>query len=147
MSPSRGQRSLRLAVLHAGRPAPGMNAAVRVAVRVGMDQGHTLLAVRNGFRGLLDGCVEELEWMSVSGWVARPGAELGTTDFVPGTDQLARLASQLAAHRVDGLLLIGGWAAYETAHLLSTDAADQRGCRSRWCACQHRSTTTCLRRT
>ena len=94
-----------------------MNAAVRVAVRVGLDQGHTLLAVRNGFRGPLDGSVEELEWMSVSGWAARPGAELGTTDFVPGPDQLAHLASQLAAHRVDGLLLIGGWAAFETAHL------------------------------
>ena len=36
---------LRLAVLHGGDPAPGMNAAVRVALRVAMDRGHTVLAV------------------------------------------------------------------------------------------------------
>ena len=47
-----GQPALRLAVLHAGGAAPGMNTAVRVAVRVGMDRGHTMLGVRDGFRGL-----------------------------------------------------------------------------------------------
>ena len=53
-----GQRALRLAVLHAGGPAPGMNTAVRVALRVAMDRGHTVLGVRDGFRGLLDGRIE-----------------------------------------------------------------------------------------
>ncbi len=62
--PEPGQRALRLAVLHAGGPAPGMNTAVRVAVRVGMDRGHTLLAVRDGFRGLAEGRVEEMTWMT-----------------------------------------------------------------------------------
>ena len=47
-----GQRALRIAVLHADDPAPGMNSAVRVAVRVAMDRGHTVLAVADGFRGL-----------------------------------------------------------------------------------------------
>ena len=84
-----GQRALRLAVLHAGGPAPGMNTAVRVAVRVGMDRGHTLLAVRDGFRGLAEGRVEEMTWMSVSGWVSRPGADLGTDRFVPTPDDIA----------------------------------------------------------
>jgi 6-phosphofructokinase len=32
-----------------------MNTAVRVAVRVGLDLGHTMLGVRDGFRGLVDG--------------------------------------------------------------------------------------------
>src|SRR6266545_23737 len=48
-----GQRQLRLAVLHMGGPAPGMNTAVRAAVRLGLDRGHTMLAVRNGLTGLL----------------------------------------------------------------------------------------------
>ena len=47
-----GQRRLRLAVLHAGDPAPGMNTAIRAAVRVGLDRGHTMLGVRGGFAGL-----------------------------------------------------------------------------------------------
>ena len=32
-----------------------MNTAARVAVRVGMDRGHTMLGVRDGFRGLAGG--------------------------------------------------------------------------------------------
>ena len=114
-----GQRALRLAVLHGGDPAPGMNAAVRVALRVAMDRGHTVLAVADGFRGLLAGRIEPLDWMSVSGWVSRPGAELGTNRFVPCADDLSDIAAQLEAHRVDGLLVIGGWTGYLGAHRLS----------------------------
>ena len=54
--------------------------------------------------------------MSVSGWVSRPGAELGTNRFVPGADDVTGIATQLDAHRVDGLLVIGGWAGYLGAH-------------------------------
>ena len=119
-----GQRTLRLAVLHAGGAAPGMNTAARVAVRVGLDRGHTMLGVRDGFRGLTSGEVEELDWMSVSGWVARPGAELGTDRFVPQPDEMPRLAAELARHRVDGVLMIGGWAGYTAAHTISTYRVD-----------------------
>src|SRR5262245_27583538 len=90
-----GQRELRLGVLHSDEPAPGMNTAVRVAARVAMDRGHRVFAVRDGFPGLADGAIEELEWMSVSGWVARPGVELGTNQIVPDTELLPRIAAQL----------------------------------------------------
>jgi 6-phosphofructokinase 1 len=116
--PEPGRMALRLAVLHAGDPAPGMNAAVRVALRVAMDRGHTVLAVRDGFRGLADGRVELLDWMSVSGWVSRPGAELGTNRFVPDVDSLPAIAAQLDSHQLDGLLVIGGWAGHVGAHRL-----------------------------
>jgi 6-phosphofructokinase 1 len=122
--PEPGQRQLRLAILHGGGPAPGMNTAVRVAVRVAMDRGHTVLAVTDGFRGLADGRVREMEWMSVSGWVSRPGAELGTSRFVPGPDHLAGIATQLGNHDVDGILMIGGWAGYAAAHALTIHASD-----------------------
>jgi 6-phosphofructokinase 1 len=122
--PDPGQRSLRLALLHAGGTAPGMNAAVRVAVRIGMDRGHTVLAVRNGFRGLVDGTIDEMDWMTVSGWVSRPGAELGTSRFVPATDDLPLIAAQLRSHRIDGLLAIGGWAGYVAAHRMASHAGE-----------------------
>ena len=53
--PPEGQRRLRLAILHAGAPAPGMNAAVRAAVRLTTDDGHIALGVRRGFHGLAAG--------------------------------------------------------------------------------------------
>jgi 6-phosphofructokinase 1 len=118
-----GERQLRLGVLHAGPPAPGMNTAVRVALRVAMDRGHTVLGVRDGFRGLLAPTVEELGWMSVSGWVGVPGAQLGTDDAVLSPDEVERVGAALDAHDIDGLLVIGGWVGYDAAHRL----AERRG--------------------
>ena len=108
----------RIALLHAGGPAPGMNTAARVAVRHGIDKGNTMLAVQGGFPGLADGRIEKMEWMSVSGWVSQGGAELGTSRCVPDDSMLDRIAQSLRAHRVDGILMIGGWAGYESSHLL-----------------------------
>jgi 6-phosphofructokinase 1 len=116
--PKTGERQLRLAIMNAGGLAPAMNAAARAAVRLGMDQGHTFLAVRRGFHGLIEGHISELGWMSVSGWVARGGADLGTSRHVPGGRDFYAIAKNLETHRVDGLLIIGGWSGYEGAFQL-----------------------------
>ncbi|MHA6795676.1 6-phosphofructokinase [Pseudonocardia bannensis] len=113
-----GRKRFRLAVVHGGGPAPGMNTAVRAAVRLGLDRGYAVLAVRNGFRGLRDGDIREMDWMDVSGWVSSGGAELGTNRYVPAGDDVARIAEQVAAHRIDGLLMAGGWAGYAAAYAL-----------------------------
>jgi 6-phosphofructokinase 1 len=117
-APDPNQRRLRLAVLHGGAPAPGMNTAVRVAVRVAIDNGHTMLGVHNGFKGLADGAVEEMDWMSVTGWVSRGGAELGTSRFIPTGEAFDAIAGRLEEHAIDGLLMIGGWSGYHAAHAL-----------------------------
>jgi 6-phosphofructokinase 1 len=117
-APEQGARQLRLAVLHGGAPAPGMNTAVRVAVREGLDRGHSMLAVRNGFLGLRNGEIEEMEWMSVTGWVSRGGAELGTNRFHPEEEDLATIAQQVERYEVDGLLMVGGWSGYRAAHAI-----------------------------
>lgn len=43
--------------MNIGAPCAGMNAAVRAAVRMGIIQGHTMLAVHDGFDGLAQGQV------------------------------------------------------------------------------------------
>ena len=116
-----GRRRFRLAVMHGGGPAPGMNTAVRAAVRLGLDRGYTMLAVRNGSRGLRDGDVHEMQWMSVSGWVSSGGAEIGTNRYVPSGDAITQIAKQVGAHRIDGILMIGGWAGYQAAYTLHTN--------------------------
>ena len=116
------QSGQRLAVMHLGGPAPGMNAAVRTAVRLGLDRGHTMLAIRNGLVGLLKGTVGEMNWMSVHGWVARGGAELGTSRHSATSADFPRIAEVLAEHRIDGLMLIGGWISYEFAYQLASHA-------------------------
>jgi 6-phosphofructokinase 1 len=116
--PKPGQRQLRLAVMHAGSPAPGMNTAVRAAVRLGLDNGHTMLGVRNAFKGLVDGEIEEMHWMSVNGWATMGGAELGTNRKVPAASDFYAIARNIEKHRIQGLLIIGGWTAYQSAYQL-----------------------------
>ena len=113
-----GRTRFRIAVVHGGGPAPGMNTAARSAVRLTLDRGYTPLAVRNGFSGLRDGDVRELGWMDVSGWVSSGGAELGTNRYLPTGDDVARIADVLASHRISGLLMAGGWSGYAAAHTL-----------------------------
>ena len=119
-----GQRQLRLLVLHMGGPAPGMNTAVRTAVRIGLDRGHIMLAARNGLNGLLTDHIEEMGWMSVHGWVGRGGAELGTSRRVPTNEEYRLIAATLARHHIDGVLMIGGWAGYELAHQMHKRQSD-----------------------
>jgi 6-phosphofructokinase len=43
-----------IAVLTSGGDAPGMNAAIRAAARVGIEKGSEVLGVRNGFCAFQD---------------------------------------------------------------------------------------------
>jgi 6-phosphofructokinase 1 len=113
-----GQKRMRIAVMNAGSPAAGMNTGIRAAVRLGIDAGHILFGIQNGFQGLIDGEIQELHWMSVNGWTTMGGSELGTNRKVPeGTDFYA-IARNIEKYGIEGLLIIGGWTAYVSAFAL-----------------------------
>ncbi|MBZ0320163.1 MAG: 6-phosphofructokinase [Anaerolineae bacterium] len=116
--PIAGQKRLRLAVLNSGAPAPGMNAAIRAAIRIGLDKGHIMLGVNNGFQGLIDGEIEPMDWMSVNGWASVGGSELGANREVPSESTFYPVARTLERHEIEGLLVIGGWTAYQGAYRL-----------------------------
>jgi 6-phosphofructokinase 1 len=114
--PQPGKKRLRLGVMNSGAPAPGMNNAARAAIRIGMDQGHIMLGIRNGFEGFARAEVEELHWMSVNGWAVLGGSELGTNRTTPTGSDLYRIARTIEKHEIDGILIIGGWPAYESVY-------------------------------
>jgi 6-phosphofructokinase 1 len=111
--PHSPENSKRIALLHAGGPAPGMNTFVRAAVRLGLDKGHAILGVRNGWHGLAHADFVPLDWSSVEGWTAAGGAELGTTRTAPAKADLYKIARSIEENKIDALLVAGGWAAYE----------------------------------
>jgi 6-phosphofructokinase 1 len=116
--PIPGQKRFRIAMLNAGAPAPGMNTASRAVTRLGLDAGHILLGIHNGFEGLAAGEVEELNWMSMAGWASRGGSELGTSRHIPKASDLYNIARNIEIHKIEALLIIGGWNAYEAAYKL-----------------------------
>ena len=94
-----------------GAAAGGMNAATRAAVRYCLYQGHTPLAVYNGFNGLLDDNVTPLTWLGVDNWMARGGSELGTNRTLPSVN-IGQVASKFQEHGVNALMLVGGFEAF-----------------------------------
>ncbi|MBN1303881.1 MAG: 6-phosphofructokinase [Anaerolineales bacterium] len=115
------QKRYRIAILNAGAPAPGMNTATRTAVRLGLDKGHIMLGVRNGFEGLGEGEIEEFNWMSVTGWASMGGSELGTSRLVPQGKDLYSIARAIEDCKIDALLVVGGWSAYQAVYLMYTE--------------------------
>jgi 6-phosphofructokinase 1 len=120
--PSPGQSRFRIALLNAGTPAPGMNTASRAVTRLGLDKGHILLGIKNGFEGMAAGEVEELNWMSMNGWASRGGSELGTSRLVPEGSDLYKIARTIEVNEIEALLIIGGWNAYKSAHRLMLES-------------------------
>jgi len=113
--PTSNQRRLRLAVLSSGGPAPGMNTATRAAVRLGLDEGHQVLGIHGGFRGLIDGDIEELGWMSVRGWTTAGGCELGINRTIPRGKDFYTIARNIEDLKIDGILMVGGWSGYDAS--------------------------------
>ncbi|MFT8395641.1 6-phosphofructokinase [Propionibacterium sp.] len=121
--------SPRIAILHAGGLAPGMNTATRAAVRLGIARGFKMLGVRNGFNGLLRNEVEELAWEDVEGWTGEGGADLGLRRDVPPMSDYYAISRALEENRIDGLLVIGGWNAYIAAYQIQSEAERYPGFR------------------
>jgi 6-phosphofructokinase 1 len=117
-------RPLRIAVLHAGGVAPGMNTAARAAVRLLLDRGHRVLGVRNGMAGLLARDIVEMDWMSVSGWGQRGGAALGTSRHALEGKDLHMVARTIEDCQLDGLLMIGGYSGYDAVHRMVSERAN-----------------------
>lgn len=111
---------LNIAILNIGAPAAGMDAAARAVVRYGINRGHTIYGVSNGFSGLVRGCFERLEWMSVDDWTASGGSHLGTNRAVPGKDvDMSRVAFYLQKYKIQSLMLVGGFEAFTSLVQLS----------------------------
>ena len=106
-----------IAILTSGGDSPGMNAAVRAAVRVAIDKGLRVMGVLNGYQGLVTGNVAgqkpnivELKWRSVSGILNRGGTFIGTArseEFRTAEGQQKALAN-LRQEGVNALVVIGG---------------------------------------
>jgi phosphofructokinase-like protein len=100
----------RIAVLTGGGDVPGLNAAIRAVVRQAEAREIEAVGVRDGWRGLVDDDVVPLSRGAVSGILPRGGTMLGTsrTNPLAAQDGTRRVAATLAAHRIDGLVAIGG---------------------------------------
>ena len=111
----------RLAVLTGGGDAPGMNAAIRAAVRSGASLGFGMFGVRHGCSGLIAGDFLPLGPRDVGGILELGGAMLGTSRcpaFVAESGQETAVR-QLVQRDISGVVVIVGNGSQAGAHALS----------------------------
>lgn len=111
----------RIAVLTSGGDAPGMNAAIRAAVRNGVELGCEVFGVRNGYAGLMSGSFMPLGTRDVGGIIQRGGTMLGSArseEFKTAAGRKKALR-ELNQRGIEGLVVIGGNGSQTGAHALS----------------------------
>lgn len=100
----------KIGVLTSGGDAPGMNAAVRAAVRCGIDRGMEVYGVKRGYEGLLDGEIVNMNWQSVGDILQRGGTILRTarSSRFMEDEWVQHGAKILETFGIEGLIVIGG---------------------------------------
>ncbi len=99
-----------IAVFTSGGDAPGMNACIRAVVRAGIYKGLTVIGIKGGYEGMIEGDFIEMQSASVSNIVQRGGTILKSSRssrFM--TNEGMTLAyEQLKKNNIDGVVAIGG---------------------------------------
>ena len=111
----------RMAVLTSGGDAPGMNAAIRSVVRVGIDKGWELFGIQHGYSGLIGNNLISLGARDVSGIIQKGGTMLGSARCPEFKTEDGRLQALrvLKEHKIEALVIIGGGGSQTGAHALS----------------------------
>ena len=100
----------KIAILTSGGDAPGMNAAVRAAVRTGLSMGMEVFGIERGYEGLLDGEIRKMEWHSVGDILQRGGTILRTarSERFREAKWQKHAVDMLQTFGIEGLIVVGG---------------------------------------
>ncbi len=118
----------RLGILTSGGDAPGMNAALRAAVRTALEAGMDAVAIREGFRGLVTGgdAFRSMTWDDVGGIMHMGGTVIGTARSAEFRSRSGRLQAvqNLLEHGINRLMVMGGDGSLTAADLLHREWSD-----------------------
>ncbi|MDR1795567.1 MAG: 6-phosphofructokinase [Erysipelotrichaceae bacterium] len=104
-------------ILTSGGDAPGMNAAIRAVTRAALSNGLKVFGIMDGYQGLVEGRISELQRNSVSDIIMRGGTILGTARLPEFKDLKVREqgVAKLQEKGIDALVVIGGDGTYRGA--------------------------------
>jgi ATP-dependent phosphofructokinase / diphosphate-dependent phosphofructokinase len=101
---------VRVGILTGGGDCPGLNAVIRAVTRRSIANGHDVVGVREGWRGMIDGTFEPLGPREISGILPRGGTILGTTRTNPFKvdGAVEKVLGRFEGGELDALVAVGG---------------------------------------
>lgn len=110
-----------IGVLTSGGDAPGMNAAIRAAVRRGLQNGAKMKGILKGYDGLMNEEIIDLSARDVSDTIQRGGTILYTARCAEmRTEEGQKKAAEVCRKNgIDGLVVIGGDGSFAGAQKLA----------------------------
>ena len=111
----------RIGVLTSGGDAPGMNALIRSVVRSASANDISVLGIRRGYSGLINGDIIEMGARSVDGIISKGGTMLYTARCkeMLTEEGLQKAADTCRYLGIDGLICCGGDGTFRGAQALS----------------------------
>ena len=115
--------SAKIGLLTGGGDCPGLNAAIRAIVRCASADGAEILGIRNGWQGMIEDDVVELDRNAVAGILPRGGTILGTSRINPLRDDesIVRVKDNWKKFGLAGLIVVGGEGSLSAARDLWRD--------------------------
>ncbi len=108
---------MRIGVLTSGGDAPGMNATIRAVVRAAIASKDQIFGIFDGYRGLVEGKLQEFSRKDVSEILNKGGTILGTARLPEFQYETVRqlAVKQLIKNDIEALICIGGDGTYTGA--------------------------------
>ncbi len=105
---------MKIGVLTSGGDAPGMNAALRAVVRTTLSYGHEAYGIYNGYKGLVENNIKQLDRNDVGQILNRGGTILGSSRLPEFKEEAVRqiAVDNLKKMGIDALVVIGGDGTY-----------------------------------
>ncbi len=99
-----------IGILTGGGDCPGLNAVIRAVVKVSHTFGYSVIGIRNGWKGIIEGDVEPLTEFSVTGILPKGGTIIGTSRTNPfkKEEHVQQMLANLKKFGIDALIAIGG---------------------------------------
>lgn len=109
----------RIGVLTSGGDSPGMNAAIRAAVRAGFYYNLEMYGIYRGYEGMIQNDIKKLDSKHITHVLERGGTFLKSARSAEfRTVEGRKIAHEnLKAHGIDALVIIGGDGSLTGAHL------------------------------
>jgi len=99
---------MRIGVLTGGGDCPGLNAVIRAVARRAWTRDHSVIGVREGWRGMVEGILQPLGPRQISGILPRGGTIVGTSRTNPYKLEGGVEAVLATFGQLDALVAIGG---------------------------------------